>query len=188
MLCCISPRWRWEATWRLLSVRGRRVLIFNRGRLYLEPTASPRWTEQRRCRPAPLWRKAVGGSRTSLSLPDRISLQMSFKARHAVFQACVFVCECVQVLTISNLRASPWRGQHPSMLCTRTHRSTSSFDRSKRLDLKFLVGLFQASPLLLPGLCCPSHSAPARVRVPPAETPRLCLLRLPPTTQSPRSA
>lgn len=78
----------------LLSVKGRRVLIFNRGRLYLEPAASPSpwWTAQRRWRPVPLWRKAVGGSRTSLSLPDRISLQMSFKTRCTVFHAYMFVC------------------------------------------------------------------------------------------------
>lgn len=110
MLCCVaSPR---SGDGRrhggLLSVKGRRVLIFNRGRLYLEPAASPSpwWTAQRRSRPAPLWRKAVGGNRTSLSLPDRISLQMSFKTRRAVFRACVFVCArvCVLVSTISNLR------------------------------------------------------------------------------------
>lgn len=112
MLCCVaSPRGGdGRRHGGLLSVRGRRVLIFNRGRLYLEPAASPapRWTAQRRCRPPPLWRKAVGGSRTSLSRPDRISLQMSFKTRRTVFHVCVFVCVCVRVraLKISNLRVS----------------------------------------------------------------------------------
>lgn len=100
-----------------LSVRGRRVLIFNTGRLYLEPAASfpPWWTEQRRRRLLPLWRKAVGGSRTSLSFPDRISLQMSFKMCCTVFHVCLFSCVCA--LTISNLRVSPQRNLHSIPAC-----------------------------------------------------------------------
>lgn len=101
----------------LLSVNGRRVLIFNRGRLYLEPAASPPpwWTAQCRCRPAPLWRKAVGGSRTSLSLPDRISLQMSFKTRCAVPPDAGTACE--RLLKISNLRVFPQRDSNASSRC-----------------------------------------------------------------------
>lgn len=95
VLCCVASPHGGDGRRHsgLLSVKGRRVLIFNRGRLYLEPAASPSpwWTAQRRWRPVPLWRKAVGGSRTSLSLPDRISLQMSFKMRCTVFHAYMFV-------------------------------------------------------------------------------------------------
>lgn len=115
MLCCVaSPRGaEWEATRRAaLCQREASVNISagrRRRRLYLEPAASPPpwWTAQCRCRPAPLWRKAVGGSRTSLSLPDRISLQMSFKTRCAVFPDAGKARQ--RLLKISNLRVSPLR-------------------------------------------------------------------------------
>lgn len=171
VLCCVASPCGGDGGWHrgLLSVRGRRVLIFNWGRLYLERAASPspRWTAQRRCRPSPLWRKAVGGSRTSLSLPDRISLQMSFKTRHVVFLACVFVCECVCVLTISNLSFSleEMLSQHALHPNSQAHCRAFRYNCAQSTDwnISFIHTVVVSSWITLASLVCVSVTSCTRL-------------------------